>query len=161
MLKLEKCYKIVQQNSAKGGINADEIAEKMGVHRTTVYGYLKSLQFKGKVYSDQGLWKATTEEQTIMPLEKEIVIELPIPKNEWQRLALLEHFAKDWEEQFPNDKNDIYRILLEKYRETRTIKIKGKNVDDLDIEKIENLIQQANENSSKVNLKGMLKKLKL
>jgi hypothetical protein len=52
------------------------------------------------------------------------------------------------------------RIVLEKLRETRTIKIKGKNVDDLDLEKLGNLIQQANEKSSKVNLRSLFKSLK-
>ena len=33
---------------------------------------------------------------------------------------------------------------------SRTIRIKGKNVDDLDLEKLGNLIQQANEKTSKV-----------
>jgi hypothetical protein len=54
----------------------------------------------------------------------------------------------------------MYRILLEKFRETRTIRIKGKNVDDLDLEKLGNLIQQANEKSSKVNLRGLFKSLR-
>jgi len=49
---------------------------------------------------------------------------------------------------------------LEKFRETRTIRIKGKNIDDLDLETLGNLIQQANEKSSKVNLRGLFKSLK-
>ncbi|MHC3128807.1 MAG: hypothetical protein IBV52_01855 [Candidatus Bathyarchaeota archaeon] len=161
MLKLDSCYKLVQQSSAKGGIRAVELEEKLGVHKTTVYDRLRSLELMGKVYSDQGLWKATTGEQTIKPLEKEIEITLPLPKNEWQRLALLEHFARDWEKTFPDDNDNAYRISLEKFNETRTIRIKGKNVDDLDLEKVANLIQQANERSSNFNLKSMLKKLKL
>jgi len=48
----------------------------------------------------------------------------------------------------------------ETLRETRTIKVKGKNVDDLDLERLGNLIKQANEKSSKVNLKGLLKSLR-
>jgi hypothetical protein len=55
----------------------------------------------------------------------------------------------------------IFRTLIEKFNETKTITIRGKNVDDLDLEKVANLIQQADEKSSKVNLKGMLKRLKL
>jgi hypothetical protein len=50
--------------------------------------------------------------------------------------------------------------LLEKFDEARTIKIKGKNVHELDLEKIAVLIKQANEDSSKFNLKGILKRLK-
>ena len=52
------------------------------------------------------------------------------------------------------------RIVLEKLKETRTIRIKGRNVDNLGLEKLGNLIQQANEKSSKVNLKDFLKRLK-
>jgi IS30 family transposase len=156
---LDKCYNIVLQSSAKG-ISAVEIAKKLGKHRTTIHGYLNTLEYMGRVESQHGIWRVKTGEQTIKPLEKEIVIELPMPKNQWQRMALLEALRKDWEgANLPEDGN-IYRILLEKFRETRTIRIKGKNVDDLDLEKLGNLIQQANEKSSKVNLKGMLKSLK-
>jgi biotin operon repressor len=155
---LERCYNIVQQSSTKG-ISAVEVAEKLGKHRTTVHGYLNTLEYMGRVESQHGTWRVKTGEQTIKPLEKEIVIELPMPKNQWQRMALLEAMDKDWKGTFPETES-IYRILLEKFRETRTIRIKGKNVDDLDLEKLGNLIQQANEKSSKVNLKGMLKSLK-
>jgi hypothetical protein len=150
---------MVLRSSTKG-IRAVEIAGKLGIHKTMVHRDLTSLYLMGKVESDQGIWRAKTGEQTIQPLEKEIVIELPIPKNEWQRLALLEHFARDWEEHFPNDKNNAYRISLEKFKETRTIRIKGKNVDDLDLEKLGNLIQQANEKSSIAYLRGLFKSLK-
>jgi hypothetical protein len=51
--------------------------------------------------------------------------------------------------------------LLDKFNETRTIRIRGKNVDDLDLEKVAKLIEQASERSSSFNLKGILKKLKL
>jgi hypothetical protein len=156
---LERCYNIVQQSSTKG-ISAVEVAEKLGKHRTTVHGYLNTLEYMGRVESQHGTWRVKTGEQTIKPLEKEIVIELPMPKNQWQRMALLEALGKDWEgANLPEDAN-IYRILLEKLRETRTIKIRGKNVDNLDLEKLGNLIQQANEKVSKVNLKGLLKSLK-
>jgi hypothetical protein len=110
--------------------------------------------------SERGTWRAKTGEQTIEPLEKEIVIELPIPKDQWQRIALLEALAKDCEgENFPETAN-IYRTFLEKFRETKTIKIKGKNVNDLDPEKLGNLIQQANEKTSKLNLNRLFKGLK-
>jgi uncharacterized protein (DUF111 family) len=55
---------------------------------------------------------------------------------------------------------ETIRIMLEKLRETRTIRIKGKNVDDLDLEKLGNLIQQANKKSLKVNLRSLFKNLK-
>ena len=159
--KMDSCYKLVQQSSDKGGIRAADIAVKLGIHKTTVYDQLNHLQFGGKIYSDQGLWKATTDEKTIKPLEKEIEIVFPLPKKDWQKFALLENFARDWEKSFPDDKNNLYRITLEKFNETRTIKIKGKNVDDLDLEKVAKLIEQANEKSSNFNLKGILKKLKI
>jgi len=158
MKKLDRCYKVVLQNSAKG-IRVDEIARKLGVHRTTAYNYLNSLQLMGKVESQQGIWRAKTGEQSIKPLEKEIVIELPIPENQWQRIASLEVLAKDYEKSFSETSN-LYRVCLEKLRETRTITIKGKNVDDLDLERLGNLIQQANKKNSKVNLRGLFKSLK-
>jgi hypothetical protein len=156
---LERCYNIVLQSSATG-ISAVEIAKKLSKHRTTVHGYLNTLEYMGKVESQHGTWRAKTGEQTIKPLEKEIVIELPIPKNEWQRMALLEHLALQWDESFPNSEENAYRIVLEKLNETRTIKIKGKNVDDLDLEKVGNLLQQATKRSSKFNFKGLFKGLK-
>ncbi len=161
MEKLDSCYKLVQQSSTKGGIRATEIGRKMEVHRTTAHKYLISLEFMGKVYSDQGLWRAKTGEQTIKPLEKEIEIMLPLPEDEWRRVALLEHFAVDWENCSPNAKENPFRITLEKFNETRTIKIKGKNVDDLDLEKMAVLAQQAIEKNSSFNLKSILRKFKL
>ena len=153
--------KLVQQSSDKGGIRAVEIAEKMGVHKTTVYDQLNSLELMGKVYSDQGLWKAKTGEQTIKPLEKEIVIELPIPKKDWKDIARLQLSANALGElDYPESERMITKPLIETYNKTRTITIRDKNVDDLDLEKIAVMTQQANENSSKVNLKGLLKKIK-
>jgi predicted transcriptional regulator len=156
---LDKCYNMVLQSSTKG-ISAVEIAEKLGIHRTTVHGYLNTLAYRGKVESQQGIWRAAMGDQTIPPLEKEIVIELPLPRDQWQRMALLEILAKDCERNRLPAVAETYRIALEKLRETRIIKIKGKNVDDVDLEKLGNLIQQANEKSSKVNLRGLFKSLK-
>lgn len=156
MKNADRCYNVVLQSSAKG-ISADEIAEKLGVHRTTVYNYLNTLEYMGKVESHQGIWREKTGEQTIKPLEKEIVIELPMPKNEWQRMVLLEEAAKTFG---ATESDNIFKTSLEKLKETRTIRITGKNVDDLDLQKISNLIQQANEKSLKVDLKSLLKKLK-
>jgi len=149
----------VLQSSAKG-ISAVEIARKLGIHRTTVHGYLNSLELMGKVYSERGTWRAKTGEQTIRPLEKEVVIELPIPKDQMVEISLLEIYAKRAERQEYSQLAEIFKILLEKLRETRTIRIKGKNVDDLDLQKLGNLIQQANKKSSKVNLRGLFKSLK-
>jgi hypothetical protein len=159
MDKLDSCYKLVQQSSAKGGIRAVDIAEKLGIHKTTVYDQLNSLQFAGKVYSDQGLWKATTEEQTIKPLEKEIEITLPLPEKKFEGMMGLKVFYKSVKDSGLPKSAGILETIIETFNETRTIKIKGKNVDDLDLEKVANLILQANEKSSKFNLKRKLKKL--
>jgi biotin operon repressor len=156
---LERCYNIVQQSSTKG-ISAVEVAEKLGKHRTTVHGYLNTLEYTGRVESQHGTWHAKTGEQTIKPLEKEILIELPIPKNQWQKMAQLEIYANYVEGLGFLETAKIPRTILEKFNETRTIRITGKNVDDLDLEKLGNLIQQANEKSSKVNLRGLFKGLK-
>jgi biotin operon repressor len=155
---LEKCYKVVQQSGK--GIRAIEIAKKLGIDRTTVHRHLTSLDLRGKVESKNGRWYATTEERTKPPLEKEIVIELPMPENQWQRMAFLESLAKDWEDAKLPESGNTFRIFLEKFKETRTIRIKGKNVDALDLEKAANLIQQANEKASGFSLKGRLKSLK-
>ena len=159
MDKLEKCYNIVQQNSAKGA-RTTEIAKKLGVHRTTVYKHLNSLELMGKVENKRGIWYAKTGEQTIKPLEKEIIIELPMPKDKWFDVARVEVYADYLENIEMPDLAKMHRTIVEKFNEIRTIRIKGKNVDDLDLEKIANLIQQANEKSSKINLKGLFKSLK-
>ena len=156
---LDKCYNIVLQSSAKG-IRAVEISRKLGKHRTTVHSYLNTLEYMGKVYSEHGIWHEKTGEQKIKPLEKEIVIELPMPKSEYQRMAFLETQAKECERIGFSLLAENIRTLLKKFRETRTIRIKGKNVEDLDLEKLGNLIQQANEKSSKVNLRGLFKSFK-
>ena len=162
MDKLDRCYKLVQQSSAKGGIRATEIGRKMGVHRTTAHKYLISLEFMGKVYSDQGLWKTKTGEQTIKPLEKEIVIELPVPEDKVKDIARLEIIANTLEElDYRPESEKIVRPLIETFKKARTITIRGKNVDELDLEKVAKLIKQANERTSNFNLKGILKKLKI
>jgi hypothetical protein len=156
---LDRCCSIVQQSSTKG-ISAVEVAEKMGKHRTTVHGYLSSLELMGRVESQHGIWYAKTEEQTASPVEKEIVIELPLPKNQWQEIARLAALTKHLDEMGLSGIADANRIFLEKFNETRTIRIKGKNVDGLDLEKLGNLIQQANKKSSNFDLKGLFKSLK-
>jgi hypothetical protein len=155
----DKIYKLVLQSSTKG-IRAVEIESKLGIHKTVVHRDLNSLNLLGKVESDQGIWRAKTGDQTIKPLEKEIVIELPMPEKHWQRIALLESLANDFEEYGLRRRENLYRTFLEKFNETRTIRIKGKNVDDLDLEKIGSLIQQATENSAKFNFRGLFKGLK-
>jgi hypothetical protein len=158
---LERCYKIVQQSSAKGGINAVEVAEKLGKHRTTVHGYLNTLEYMGKIESQHGTWHAKTGEQTTKPLlEKEIVIELPMPRDKWADAARLKVHADYAEEQGLSGVAKMERTILEQFDETRTIRIRGKNVDDIDLEKIGNLIQQANKRSSIFNLSGLFKGLR-
>ena len=161
MENLERCYKIVQQSSAKGGISAIEISEKTGIHRATVHRHLTSLALMGKVESQQGLWVTKTGEQTIKPLEKEIVIELPMPKNRWLDVARLQVHANYLKSLGFSEVAEMDETIIEKFNETRTIRIKGKNVDDLDLEKLGNLIEQANSKSSKFSLKGIIKGLKL
>ncbi len=158
MENLDRSYNIVLQSSTKG-MRAIEVARKLGVHRATAHRYLVSLELMGKVEDDRGIWRARTGDQTIKPLEKEIVIELPLPKKDWQRIALLEDMAQVFHE--PDQKGpNFVEIFLEKFRETRTIRITGKNVDYLDLEKIGKLVQQASENSLKASFKGLIRKLK-
>lgn len=87
---MDRVYKVVQQSRTKG-INAAEIAKKLGIHRSTVHRNLVSLELMGKVENTGGMWRAKTGEPTIKPLEKEIVIELPIPKNQLNYVARLVH----------------------------------------------------------------------
>lgn len=159
MDELEKCYKVMPQSSTKG-IRAVEIAKKLGVHKTTVYRHLTSLELLGKVENRNGMWYVKTGEQTIKPLEKEIVRELPMPRNQWHRMATVEAQAKELESVGLQDIAESVRIFVERFRETRIIRITGKNVDNLDLEKLGNLIKQANQKSSKVNLRGLFKSLK-
>jgi len=61
----------------------------------------------------------------------------------------------------PNISEKIFNVLWQLKKDGYAEEtIKGKNVDDRDLEKMANLIQQANERSSKVNLKGLFKSLK-
>jgi len=139
-------------------MSAVEIAKRLDIDRSTVHRQLAILLQMEKVESKNGIWFAKTVEQTIKPLEKEIVIELPIPENEWQRIVLLEEAAKTFG---GTNSDNIFKTSLEKLKETRTIRITGKNVDDLDMEKIGNLIQQANQKSSLFDFKGLFKKFRM
>jgi AcrR family transcriptional regulator len=159
MEKLDKCYSIVQQSGVKG-LRTTEIAKKLGMHRSTAYKHLNSLELMGKIENKHGIWYSKAEEQTIKPLEKEIVIELPMPKDKWYDIALLEAYTAHLEDVGFQEVANITRTFLEKFNETRIVKIKGKNVDDLDLEKIANMIQQANEKSSSVKWKRLSKILK-
>jgi Mn-dependent DtxR family transcriptional regulator len=160
MMNLEKCLTLVQQSSAKGGISAKEVGEKLSVHRATAHGYLNTLEYMGKVESQHGRWFAKKGKQTVKPLEKEFVIKLPIPKNEVQRLAFIEAQAKKFERMNLSDLAEDLNIILNKYNESRTIRIKGKNVDDIELQKLANMIQEANERGSKTDVKNVFKGLK-
>jgi IS30 family transposase len=157
--QLDRCYSAVQQSGTRG-IRAVEIARKLGVHKTTVYRELSSLQLMGRVESKNGLWYEKTGKQTIKPLEREIEIELPLPKNQLQPVMALEMLAQYSEERgLPKTANQM-RIMLQTLKETRTIKIKGKNVDDIDLEKLGQMIQQINKKSSNFDFKGLFKSIK-
>jgi hypothetical protein len=87
MEKLESCYKVVQQSSAKGiGISAVEVAEQLGVHRTTAHSYLNTLEFMGKVYSQKGLWFAKPESEGKPPL----AVPEHLVKRFWEEEKLIE-----------------------------------------------------------------------
>jgi hypothetical protein len=121
------------------------------------------------VYSSHGLWfskreqptttenLSTTEQPSNQRLEKEIVIELPLPKDKWYNLAVIEAHAKLAETHGYSRLAETEKIFVEKFNETRRIKITAKNVNDIELEKLTNLIQQANEKSSKMNLKKFFK----
>lgn len=158
MEKLDRCYNVVLQSCAKG-ISAVDIAEKLDVHRTTVHSYLNTLEYMGKVRNEHGLWYAEMGKQGSERLDKEIVIELPIPKDQWVEISLLDYEAKRIEKELPKSA-ELIRVLLEKLKETRVIKIKGKNVDSLDLEKLQSLILQAHEKGSKVKSRNLLEHLK-
>jgi hypothetical protein len=160
MDNLEQCFRLVQQSSAKG-ISAIEISEKLGKHRTTIHGYLTTLSYTGRVESRNGLWYPKTGQQTIMPLEKEIVIELPMPKEKWADIARLQVHADYLEGLGWTESAKIEKTLIEQFNQTRRIRIIGRNVDDIDMEKVGNLILQANEKSSQVSFKRFFKNLKI
>ena len=156
MDRLDKINKVVQQSSTKG-MRAVEIARKLHLHRATVHRHLTSLDLMGRVEGKQGIWYAKTGEQTIKPLEKEIEIILPLPKKQMQHVTSLELLVKQSEEMGWSHTGNVYKTILEKLKETRTIRLRGKNVDDLDLQKIGNMIKEANKKSSKFNFKGLFK----
>ena len=155
---MNKVYKVVLQSSH--GVKATDIKKTLSIHKTTVHRALFSLEQTGKVESKSGVWFARTENETDKPLEKEIVIELPLPKDQAVSIGLLEILANDLEEAKFVKTARMHRILLERLKETRTIRIKGKNVDDLDLEKMRQLLLQARNESRKTNFSSLVKRLK-
>ena len=53
MEKLDKLERLLQQNLH--GITITDCARKLGVHRTTVYKYLYTLDLQGKAYYERGI----------------------------------------------------------------------------------------------------------
>lgn len=159
-MKMNECLKLVQLSSAKGGIKATEISKKLGIHKTTVHKILFSFKLRGQIESDEGLWKSKNGQQTIIPIEKEIIIELPTPQDKLEAMLITELLINEAKKHgFPRVEN-TYRTIYKNLKETRIIRITGKNVNDLELQKIAELIQQANKKSSKINLKKLFKNLK-
>jgi len=127
MEKLDSCYSVVQQSSAKGkGISAREVAEKLKIHRTTAHTYLNTLELMGKVYSEKGLWYAK-EQGSILEKEKEFELTIELPhedEDEREFEARLKLLATEHPDYF-----DFLEKYLEARKEARTIKIRGKNLD--------------------------------
>jgi hypothetical protein len=155
MRNLHRCYEVVLQNTAKGGITAKDIAKEMDTHKTVVHHLLNTLKAMKKVQDQHGMWRIGPRGQTTEPQEKEIVIELPIPRKEWQRIVALEGAAKLFDK---NDPNGPFKTSLRVLKETRTIRITGKNVDDLDLEKAASLIKEAYQSSS-FSIRNLFRKL--
>jgi hypothetical protein len=156
MDKRQQCLELIQQSSPKGGITAVELSEKLGCHRTTIYDQLNALYNRGLIESDQGKWRVSSTAQRVQPLEKEIIIKLPLPKKELNRAVLIESTSK----LFDDDPDSPVRILRDKLEETRTIRIIGRNVDQLDLQKVSELVKQATENSYKAKFKNLFTKPK-
>ena len=155
MEKRQQILELIQQSSPKGGIKVIEISKKLGWHKTTVYDYVNALYNRGLIESEQGCWRVSSTGQKVQPLEKEVVIKLPLPRNEWQRMVLL----KDASTKFSVGREDnIFKQSLDALEETRTIRITGKNVDDLNLQKISELVKEATESSYKIKLKNLFKK---
>jgi CHAD domain-containing protein len=159
MIKLDECFKIVQQSGTKG-ISAVDIAKKIGIYRTTVYDRLNSLEVMNKVESKHGIWYAKTGEQSIKPIEKEIQIVLPVPNKQLEYFVNLGNLANLAESHNLSKLAKRYRNELDLFKETRTIRIKGTNIKELDLEKIGKLIQEVTKKTSKFKFKGLIKKNK-
>jgi biotin operon repressor len=154
----DSCLSLVKQSSAKG-ISAQELAKKLGKHRTTIHSYLTSLELRGQVESKHGLWFPKDKvEAPKIPIEKsnekEIIIRLPLPKSDVNRMILLDDFAQ----KLSSHKDNIYSKSIKRLEETRTIRIIGKNVDDLELQKIAEVVREATESSYRKWFKNPFKK---
>jgi len=65
MEKLHKCYNVIRQS--RTGISAVDVAQKVGMDRTTVYNYLNSLELAEKIQDSKGLWFVKDEKTTRSP----------------------------------------------------------------------------------------------
>ena len=110
MEKLERCYKVVQQSSSKG-IRAVEVAEKLGIHRTTAHDYLNTLELMGRVYNQHGLWFAK-EPADIKPIVVNVLAEI---KEETEKIK--EDYVKG------NIKEADRRLFLLIYSKLSNIKL--------------------------------------
>jgi biotin operon repressor len=160
MDNLDSCLSLVKQSSAKG-ISAQDLAKKLGKHRTTIHSYLTSLELRGQVESKHGLWypreiveKITNSKKN--STEKEIIIRLPLPKSDVNRMILLDNA----DQHFSSRRDNIYRKSIDRLEETRTIRIIGKNVDDLELQKIAEVVKEATESSYKNWFRNPFKKSK-
>ena len=109
------------------GKNANNFAENYRHLRNRLAKKFNRPELMGKVESKHGIWYSTTEEQTIKPLEREIVIELPLPTNKWADIARLQVHADFAESLGLPEVAKMEKTCIEKFNETRTIRIKGKN----------------------------------
>ncbi|MCD6241839.1 HTH domain-containing protein [Candidatus Bathyarchaeota archaeon] len=154
MDNLERCYKLLQQSSSKG-IRAVEVASKLGVHRTTAHSYLNTLELMGKVYSEHGLWYAKDrKDESIGEKEIELTIKLPpLDEEERQREAELRYIAEKYG-------LESLKLRLKFLEELRTIKIKGKNIEDIK-EQLPKLIIETLEKTRKESKSLWKRKIKL
>ena len=155
MDNLERCYKIVQQSSSKG-IRAIEVAERLGVHRTTAHSYLNTLELMGKVYSEHGLWYAKeSKDESIGEKEIELTIELPpLDEDEVETEAELRTILAI----YPHLKS--LKAYLEAKKELRTIKIRGRNIEEIK-EQLPKIITETLEKTKKESKSFWKRKIKL
>lgn len=156
MEKLDSCYSVVQQSSAKG-ISAKEIADKLKMHRTTVHSYLNTLELMEKVYSQKGLWYAKEpEENSILGKEIELTIELPILD---KQIAVAEAQLRVLCEALKEiNADDPLKTFLEALKDARTIKIKGRNIEAIK-EQLPKLIEEALQKQNKLKNKSFWRRL--
>jgi predicted transcriptional regulator len=73
MNSLDKCYKVLQQNSR--GLRAVDLAEELKLNKSTIHRNLSRLQLRDKVEERNGIWYAKQNNQNLNPI-KTIIAEL-------------------------------------------------------------------------------------